>query len=190
MTRPLLELALVGTRARGFHHDVASKLQMLMMVTDELAEYSDELDDEHVKQLAASALDAVKDVHQLMIGYRAMSRPDGATPVKLSDLFERGAARAAVEMRGTLPSEMVMARVPIAVQAVTLACEIVAGHGVIEASASIGEDGVRVVLEAETRVGDAPDLAHDDAFALIAFALGAPVEYSERRMVLRLPRAE
>ena len=39
----LLSLALVGSRAPSFHHDLASKLQGLMMAIDEISEVSGEV---------------------------------------------------------------------------------------------------------------------------------------------------
>ena len=76
-TSELLALALVGSRAPSFNHDLASKLQGLMMAVDEISEVSGEVPPP-VMRAIQTAQGALRDVLALLTTNRALTKP----PVK------------------------------------------------------------------------------------------------------------
>jgi hypothetical protein len=100
----VLALALVGARARGFHHDLASKLQGLMMTIDELGERGGDV---RTQRAVLAAIDALRDIQAQLVAYRSLARGADPHDVALRDLIEAGARCANVALAGALPDAVV-----------------------------------------------------------------------------------
>ena len=122
----LLQLALVGTRAPGFHHDCASKLQGLLMALDEISELTADGSDD-LRSAVEAATEASRELNALLSTNRALTKPPARAPIALGELVSRAAARVAVSVRGTLPDAMVIVAAPAATQALALAIDVAAG---------------------------------------------------------------
>jgi len=123
---PLLQLALVGSRAPVFHHDCASKLQGLMMALDELRELTAN-GDPQLTSAVEIALESMHGIHALLNANRALTKPPQRTEIALGDLVGRAAERAGVALRGTLPEAMVTVAVPATTHALALAIDVAGG---------------------------------------------------------------
>ncbi len=104
---PLLGLAMVGSRASGFQHDVASKLQSLVMSLEEIGDRADALDDPDLVVALTAAREAVRDMTAQLQNFRQLSRQPPAAPIPLREVFARAAERAALHVR-TEPSPLVI----------------------------------------------------------------------------------
>ncbi|HEY0252308.1 MAG TPA: hypothetical protein VGC41_12325 [Kofleriaceae bacterium] len=114
----MLALALLGSRMPSFHHDVASKLQSLMMAVDELTELAQSSE----MQLAAnSAMTAVRDLTTLFSTNRALAKSPQRRPTPVGELLARAAERSGVKTRGELPT----CQVEIALPSITHACAVI-----------------------------------------------------------------
>lgn len=123
----LMNLALVGSRASGFHHDIASKLQSLMMSIDELGELAEA--DEQISRVAETALQALREVLALLNLNRALTKPPARTAVALREILERASNRVYVTLVGTLVDTTVNVAAPSTIHAVSLAFDVAAGPG-------------------------------------------------------------
>ena len=93
----LLQLALVGTRAPGFHHDCASKLQGLLMALDEISELTADGSDD-LRSAVEAATEASRELNALLSTNRALTKPPARAPIALGELVSRAAARVAVSV--------------------------------------------------------------------------------------------
>ncbi len=128
----LLALATVGSRASGFNHDIASKLQGLMMALDEISEIADTLDPtnrEHVARATEGAQACLKDVLGILNTNRAMTKPPMRAPVSLSELTARAGERVYVTLQGTLPDVDVAVSAPTMIHALSLLFDAAGGPG-------------------------------------------------------------
>lgn len=185
----LMELALVGSRMPGFHHDCASKLQSLMMALDELSELSEDAD-----PMMRSAIDtahtALREMHQMFMANRALTKPPQRTNTSIEELVQRAADRVGVKVRGTLPAYDVRVAVPAITHAFAQLLDLAAGPShlgrVVDVSFEAG---------ALTVAGPKEALAKPSANAAEVVALAAYAIERERgtlrvdeRIVLALPR--
>jgi hypothetical protein len=124
----ILFLATIGSRAHGFHHDVASKLQGLMMSLDEIGELAEGADP---KILAATegAHEALRDILSLLNANRALTKPALRTRVKLRDLLGNAAKRVYVTLAGELPDATIEVAAPSTLHALSLVLDVAAGPG-------------------------------------------------------------
>src|ERR1700760_3701549 len=97
----MLALALLGSRMPSFHHDVASKLQSLMMAIEEVEELAD---NEDMRLAAQTASSAGRESQGLFTANRALSRPPQRKPTPLGELIAGAAQRAGVKTFGALPA--------------------------------------------------------------------------------------
>lgn len=97
----LLALALLGSRMPGLHHDLAGKLQAVMLAIDEIGELAESLDQ---KQAASSAAGAVRELMELFTANRVLAKPPRRSANKLSDVVGQAAERAGVRTHGELPA--------------------------------------------------------------------------------------
>jgi hypothetical protein len=123
----LMSLAVVGSRASGFNHDIASKLQGLMMALDEVSELGEQ--DPTLARAAESAHTALKEVLGTLNVNRAMTKPPARAPISLSELWTRAGERVYVTLKGTMPSVDVEVSAPTMIQALALALDISGGPG-------------------------------------------------------------
>lgn len=113
-----MSLAVVGARARGFHHDTASKLQRLIMAVAELDELIPAESD------ARPAVDglhsALGELEVLFADFRALARGADAAPCELRSLLVAAARRAGARVAPDLdvPDLEVRVREPEAIQVV------------------------------------------------------------------------
>jgi hypothetical protein len=172
-TPRLLELAMIGSRAPGFHHDVASKLQSLVMALDEIGELSGTANpDLHLAVETAST--ALREVQQLFAQNRSLAKLPQKTRVGLTDLLARASDRSAVRMRGELPKCELLVAVPALVHALALVLDVAGGTNhhtrVVEVTADINDERVLLTLVGPTAaVVAAPQAA--EALAIATFAL-------------------
>jgi len=120
----LLALALLGSRMPSFHHDVASKLQSLMMALDEISELADS---EDLKQTANGAGATVRELNTLLASNRALSRAPRREPVPLNTLLGRAAERSGVHVTASLPKVDVDVALPSIAHAIAVVLDLAAG---------------------------------------------------------------
>jgi hypothetical protein len=122
----ILELALIGSRMPGFHHDAASKLQTLMMALDEISELSAE-----ATPMLSSALDtahdSLRELHQLLRGNRALATPSQRANVRLADLVTAASERVGVKLRGQVPTIEVCVAIAAMTHALAQLFDLAAG---------------------------------------------------------------
>lgn len=140
-------LAALGSRMPAFHHDVASKLQSLMMALDELSELVD-LSDPAVRQATDTAHVALRELHQLFTANRALSKPPQRTRAALADLVARAADRFRIKTRGELPAIDVVVAAPAMVHALSVVLDLAGGAAHLGRTVDVSAttDGERVVL--------------------------------------------
>jgi hypothetical protein len=168
----ILALALVGSRAPAFNHDLASKLQGLLITLEELAETLGARGDAELGQLAADGLALATEVVETLTAFRALTRAQPPAPHGLRELIERAAARVGVTLVGELASleVSVMVAAPAATQALALALDAAAGPGRGREVAIAGRlRGARV--EIAIQVARVPARAASEHLALAAAAI-------------------
>lgn len=165
----LLALALLGSRMSGFHHDVASKLQSLMMAIEELDEIAQHAD---VRSVAATATTALRDLQALFAANRALSRPPVRKPTPLRELFAAAAQRAGVKTLGDLPAQQVEISQSAITHALAIVLDLAAGPTrqarVVELSTEISATHAIVSVAA---AGGAPSANASEVLALAGFTL-------------------
>ena len=142
----LLALALVGSRMPSFHHDLASKLQGLMMSIDEISELSDVADRPMTRAIGA-AQSSLREVLGLLNANRALTKPPVKSRTSLADLVARASERVYLSVRGELPVAMLEVVQPALVHALSLVLDVAGGPGrgrTLDASTVI--DGANVVI--------------------------------------------
>jgi hypothetical protein len=169
----LLELALVGSRAPGFHHDVASKLQSLVMALDEISELSSAANPD-VRLAIETATTALRDAQQLFAQNRSLAKPPQKARVALSELVARASERAAVQVRGELPKCDLLVAVPALVHALSLVLDAVAGSNhqtrVVQATTDANEERVQLTLVGRPGAIAAVAAIAAEALAIATFA--------------------
>ncbi|HEY4176217.1 MAG TPA: hypothetical protein VGM90_05280 [Kofleriaceae bacterium] len=123
----LLSLAVIGSRAGGFNHDIASKLQGLMMALDEISELGEQ--DSNLARSAESAHTALKEVLSTLNVNRAMTKPPSRAPISLPELWTRAGERVYVTLKGQLPTVDVEVSAATMTQALALALDVCGGPG-------------------------------------------------------------
>ena len=186
----LLALALVGSRAPSFHHDLASKLQGLMMAVDEIAEVTGEVPPPVIRAID-TARDALREILALLGGNRALTKAPVPAPTPLGELLARAAERVIVTFRCAAPAVTVEVPPPAMIHALSLVIDVAGGAGrgrTVEATAV--HDGA----VASISIGAATEVTQGaaEALALAAFALeasGGSLSCAAQgsRLVVRLP---
>ncbi len=121
----LYELATVGSRVPGFHHDCASKLQSLMMALDEIIELADTGDAE-LRVAANTANTALRELHALLTANRALAKAPQRTRIAIGELMRTAGDRVGVRLAGALAGEVNVA-VPAMTHALAMLLDLVAG---------------------------------------------------------------
>ena len=119
--------AIVGSRAPGFNHDIASKLQGLMMALDEISEIGET--DPNLARAAETAHTSLKEVLGILNTNRAMTKTPSRAPIALSDLVARGGERVYVALKGALPAADVEVSASTMIHAMSLLFDIAGGPG-------------------------------------------------------------
>jgi hypothetical protein len=123
----LMFLAIVGSRASGFHHDLASKLQGLMMSLDEIGELSES--DPQLTRAAQTSLDSLREVLALLNVNRALTKPPVRTAVAFREILARAAERVYVSFSGEIVDATIETSAPAMIHALSLALDVAAGPG-------------------------------------------------------------
>jgi hypothetical protein len=184
-----MNLALIGSRAPGFHHDVASKLQSLMMSVDEIGELAQ--NDEQIRRAAETALEALRQVLALLNVNRALTKPPARTAVALREILDRASSRVYVSLVGTLIDATLHVAAPSTIHALALAFDVAAGPGRGRSLAATARvDGSHV----ELRLGCSPSSPAEapESIAIASFVLGRDggslhCTADGAHLVLRLP---
>ena len=148
----LMALATVGSRAHGFHHDIASKLQGLMMALDEITEGL-EGGDPQLQRTAETAMVALKELNGLLNQNRALTKPPVASRIGLRELVARASERVYVTIQTELPDVMHDVGVAAIVHGLSLAFDVAAGPGrgrTLAASTTIADGQLVMALQAST----------------------------------------
>ncbi len=181
----LLHLAAIGSRSPGFNHDIASKIQGLMMAMDEISEL---VATPELELAAETAQTALGELNQLLQQSRAFTKPPVSARCTLQELLTRAAARVGVTLRGAPATQEVEVAVPLVTQAFTLLFDGVAGAArrrVLELGVS--SDAGRVELTFPIAI-DAVLIGESLAIAAWIFARErGELRCSEQAIVVRLP---
>lgn len=119
----LLAYAAMGSRMSSFHHDVASKLQSLMMAVDEI----NELGSDDTRAAAVTAATALQELNQLLSVNRALTKPPQRRSIPLRELLARAAERHGVKLRGDVPDVSVNVALASHAHALDLLLDMLAG---------------------------------------------------------------
>jgi len=122
----LLDYALLGARASGFHHDAASKLQSLMMALDEINELIGE-DSSELRTATETAQTSLRELHQLLTANRALAKPPQRREMPLRDLLKAAADRTGVRLSGEYGGPNVNVAQPACTQAFAMLLDLIAG---------------------------------------------------------------
>ena len=125
----LFSLAMMGARASSFHHDIASKLQGIMMALDEISELTEQQRDADLRRATDTATGALKELNQLLNLNRALSKPPTRTRQALGELVAVASRRVGVAVRGELPQLSHDVAGPAVTLALTLALDVAGGTG-------------------------------------------------------------
>jgi hypothetical protein len=185
----MLALALLGSRMPSFHHDVASKLQSLMMAIDELQELAEGAE---LQAAANSAGTSVRELTQLFATNRSLAKAPQRRPTPVGELFARAAERAGVNTTGELPPCTVDVALPSIAHACAVILDLAAGPLSMGRTAEItGRIEHKSLFVTVTGPPNAP-LPNNagDVLALATFALEreqGELRCNGERYVIRLP---
>ena len=184
----LMQLAAIGSRQTGFNHDIASKIQGLMMALDELTELIEPLRNEDITRSVDTAMTAVRELNGLLTASRALTKPPVKTRIAMRELVTKAAERASVVVRGALPEATVEVSPPLIVQAIALAIDVAGGVGrsrVVEPHCDVANG--RVELSFAPAANLAPNASTQLAIASwVLRREGGELERGER-ISIRLP---
>ncbi|MBA3459430.1 MAG: hypothetical protein H0T46_05690 [Deltaproteobacteria bacterium] len=186
----LLAFALVGSRAPGFHHDLASKLQGLMMAIDEIGEVSGDIPPA-VMRAIDTAQDALREVLGLLNGNRTLTMPPVRTRISLADLLACAAERVYVNLRDTPTTASVEVPVPALTHALALVLDAAGGPGrgrTVEVTTVVSEGHATITIvassDATENIGESLAIAR---FALLREQGDLQCAAEGSRLVVRLP---
>jgi hypothetical protein len=120
----LMHLAAIGARAPSFNHDIASKIQGVMMAVDEITEIATT---EDVRQAAETAQAALRELNQLLQQHRALTKAPAMTRTAIQELLGKAAQRAGVRLEGAPVTGEVEVAIPLVTQALSLAIDLAGG---------------------------------------------------------------
>lgn len=165
----LMTFAVIGSRVSSFNHDIASKLQGLMMSIDEIDEICERVTDGDLRRATETAQIAIKEASAMLSANRALTRT-ARTKVQLRELVKQASDRSGVAVIGALPDAQVELVVALTAHALGLALDAIGGTGRgrgVAVAATIEAGRAQLVF---TGPGGEPAKS-GDAFALAAFAI-------------------
>jgi len=116
----LLALATIGSRAPGFQHDIASKIQSLVMSLEEAGERAERVDDPELTLALVGARTALAEMTAQLQAFRALCRRPPRAATSLPALIQRAAERAGVRVRGEPPAIEITVSAPEVIHATAL----------------------------------------------------------------------
>jgi hypothetical protein len=187
----LVTLALIGSRASGFNHDLASKLQGLMMTIEDLADRLADHGDPELHRAAAEAAVMAQEIAALVTVSRQLTRSSPPTRSPLRELIAASCERAGVELATELVEAEVDLAAPHVIHALSLAIEVAAGPGrgrALDATCRLAGGQIELVLAAEPQT-----TGFAGEYLALASAIlrreGGDVRCGAGRLVILLPSA-
>ena len=188
----LYELAILGSRMRTFNHELASKLQALMMAVDEARDIS-EPGEPSLRVALDSASAALRGLRDLLDGSRALANPGLRTRVSVHELIDRAADRCGVKVRGQLDECQIRVSVSAMTHAFAQLLDLASGAGLQRVAEVSIRDDTRVLAVSITGTGEArKDVAIEEMVALAAHAVereGGSLACGASGFTVRLPVA-
>lgn len=170
----LFELATLGSRVTGFHHDAASKLQALLMTMEEAGELAAQSSAE-LGMLLESALMALRELNALFAANRALAKPPTRSRVKVRDLLEQARTRVGVQLRGNVPDAEVHCTVSAITHAIAMVLDIAGGRAyggrVVDVSVAVDGERYAFTLVGPPDAGAKPPLNANELLSLAAFVI-------------------
>jgi hypothetical protein len=167
----IMHLATVGSRALAVQHDLASKLQSLMMAIEEVGDLAAHPDvSPDLREAAAVALGALAQVNDMFAASRAFARRTDRTRVSIAELLTRGARRTGVTVDvSTVGDVDVNVVAPTVEHALSLLLDVLSADldtsRRVRVSAEVTATEVVVTL-----LGNGPGQARPQATDLVAIA--------------------
>lgn len=190
----ILALALLGSSIPSFHHDVASKLQGLMMALDEIMELSESSD---VRNTATNASETVRDLGKLITANRALVHPPRREKHPIRKLVSLAAERIGVRVQANLPTIDVDVGHLGITHAFALVLDLAAGPvqlgRTVDIAVASEAGSVALVVTGPPAALQPLPTNFSDVMALAAFALsrdGGELRCGPSRFTVRLPRVE
>ena len=183
----LLTFAVIGSRVATFNHDIASKLQGLMMSLDEIDEMLDRIADPHLRRATETAQQAIKEASTLLSANRSLTRSSKAK-LQLRDVVKSASERSGVGVLGSIPDAQADVAA-LTTHALGLALDAIGGTGknrIVDVVATIQNGRARLVFTSAAE----PTKSAGDAFALAAFAIaraGGELRCRDNGFVVQLP---
>jgi hypothetical protein len=185
----LLSLAIVGSRAPSFHHDLASKLQGLMMAIDEVGELVG--DDPPITRAIDTAHTTLREVLGLLNVNRALTKAPAKSRTTFAEIAARAAERVYVTLRATIPAATLEVSPPSLIHALALVFDVAGGPGRGRALAATSElVGGNVTMTLTASAEPPPNAAESLALAAFVFAReGGELRCADqgRALIVRLP---
>ena len=184
----LLDFAVIGARVAAFNHDIASKLQGLMMSLDEIGEVVERVGDADLHRATETAQLALDEARALLSANRALTRST-KTKVQLRDLVKAASERGGLGVLGAIPDGQVELALPPTAQALGLALEAIGGTGksrIVDVIATTEGGRARLTFVSSAE----PSPTAGDAFALAAFAIaraGGELRCRDNGLTIQLP---
>ena len=129
MNERLLAFALTGSRAPGFNHDCASKLQAIMMALDEITEVAEDLAHPELLRATETANGSLRELNALLNGNRALVKLPVRTTTTLRELYLKAGERVSVHVVGELGETAIEVALPAVVHAVAMLLDLAAELG-------------------------------------------------------------
>ncbi|HEU0030881.1 MAG TPA: hypothetical protein VFQ53_09615 [Kofleriaceae bacterium] len=167
----ILHYATIGSRMSGFHHDVASKLQGLMMAVDEISELAAPTGNEELERAAQTALDALKDLNALLTTNRALAKPPVKARTTLRELATRAGERVGIKLGQPVVDATLEVSAPAVIHGLALAFDVAAGAGrsrTLDVRSRLDGKRVELVLP----LSATPIANASEALAIAAWVLG------------------
>jgi hypothetical protein len=185
---PILQLAAIGTRMASFNHDLASKIQGLMMALDEITELATEVRNPDLERAAETAHTSLRELGELLTANRTLTKPPVKSRVTVRELVLKAGERVGVALRGTLPETSIEVAVVLAQHGLALAFDVAAGTGRNRRLDLTVSGHELTAAFAETTSATASETLAIAAF-LLAREGGQLCCTTDARLVIRLPPA-
>lgn len=184
----IFALAAIGSRVSGFNHDLASKLQGIMMAVDLISDLLDQRDEVQLQRATETAQTALREAHALLSANRALTRGTARTRRSLREMIESAADRVGVVVRGELP-EVTVEAAPMLAHGLGHALDAVSGVATdrsIDVTATSGPDTVTLRFP----IAPSPARNASELLAIAAFVIrrdgGDLFCTRDARLVIRL----
>lgn len=121
-------LAMLGARLTRFQHDIASKLQGVMLSLDEIAEHTAGARDPELARALETATSAAAELERLLAASRSVSRPPLPTRTTVRDLIARASERTGVALVGEPGDIDIECCAPLIAHALAIVIDVASGN--------------------------------------------------------------